>query len=520
MPDHDDQPPTAGIHELFTAQATRTPQATAVVCGAARRTYAEVERRSNQLAHAVRRRGVVPEVGVGVCLERSIDTIVAFLAVLKAGGVFVPLEPGHPPRRLAQLMSRAQLGLVITTSELADRLTGPVSVLVLDRDADEIDSEPVDVPGGLSTMDNLCCMFFTSGSTGTPKCVMATHANYWNYVDFWRTTYLAATPLRRHLQLAGTTFVIFVADVARALFTGATLVICPTGVLMWPADLYDLMVRERVTSAEFVPPVLSMVVTYLEKTGRSLDFLDLLVAGGDVWSTHDYERALRLCSPSTQVVAAYGMTETAIDNATLPRGTVPADVGGIVPAGLPAPNTELYVLDDRMRRVPPGAEGELYIGGLGVARGYRGDPVRTAERFVPDPYGPRLGARLYRTGDLCRQRPDGILEILGRVDNQVKVNGIRIELGEVEATLLSHPVVDQVVVVAVGQSADRRILVGYVVVRAGHASTLDELRAFLHARLPAALVPALLVPLDALPLNANGKVDRRELADRTPARFT
>jgi amino acid adenylation domain-containing protein len=519
--DNDNDPPRGGIHELFTAQAIRTPDAIAVVCGNARQSYADIERRSNQLAHALRRRGVRPEVGVGVCMERSIDTVMVFLAVLKAGGTFVPFDPEYPPQRLAYMTSQARIALVITTSEVADRVAfGSVPQLVLNGDEGEIARQQTDRPESLTTLDNLACMLFTSGSTGTPKCVMATHANYWNYFQFWRVTYLDDTPMRCHLQMASFAFVIFVADVTRALFTGATLVICPKPVLMWPADLYELMVRERVNSAEFVTPVLTMLVEHLEETGQTLEFLDLLVAGGDVWFTHDYERALRLCSPSTKVIAAYGMTETAIDNATVPPGALPVDVGGIVPAGRPTLNTELYVLDERLRPVLPGAEGELYIGGLGVARGYLGRPAHTAERFVPDPFGPRPGARLYRTGDLCRRRLDGMVEILGRVDNQVKLNGIRVELGEIEATLLSHPLVDQAVVVVRGQAVEGRSLVGYVVMRCVPANTmksaLEGVRTFLRVRLPTPLVPAILVPVDDLPLNANGKVDRRELAARSP----
>ena len=518
---HSDEFSSACLHELFEAQVARTPDRVAVVCGADRITYAELDRAANQLAHQLQRRGVRPETAVGVCMQRSARTVVAFLAILKAGGVYVPLDPDYPDERLGFMLRDARVELLLTDSTVGHRITtetGPsVRRLLLDANGSAAPTSP---PPCTATPDNLACMFYTSGSSGTPKSVMATHANYANYFHFWRSRYLDRTPMRVHLQMTSFAFVIFVADVTRALFSGATLVIVPRAVVLSPEDLYELMVRENVNSAEFVTPVLAMLVEHLEYTGQTLEFLDLLVAGGDIWYARDYTRARRLCKPSTVMISAYGMTETAIDNATIADPDVSADPDGIVPIGRPAANTQLHVLDEELHPVPVGAAGELYIGGLGVSRGYLRRPALTAERFLPDPFGGRPGARLYRTGDLARSGPDGVLQIIGRADSQVKVNGVRIELGEVEAALRGHPAVDKAVVTVHGTAIDERRLVAFLTLRdTGESATdgvLAEVRSYLRTRLPAPLVPSRLIRLDAMPLNAHGKVDRRALPDRVP----
>lgn len=496
------------LHELFAEQARRTPDADAVACDGVHISYARIDAEANRLAHLLRRKGVRPETSVGVCLEKSIEAIVAVLAVLKAGGAFVPLDPDYPAERLAFMLDDARVPLLITTANVV-LPDAPVEPLVLDSLRHELAGLPATPSETEATGDNLAAMFYTSGSSGTPKCVQLTHANCVGYARFWLDGYLARTPVTAHLQMASFAFVIFIADATRALLSGATLVICPREVLLSPEDLYELMVTERVNSAEFVPPILAMLLDYLEDSEQRLDFLDLLTAGGDVWYAQDFLRAKRLCSPDTIMISAYGMTETSIDNATIANPTV---TEGTVPIGRPAANTRLYVLDERLRPLPAGEPGELYIAGDGVARGYWRRPGLTATRFVPDPFGGPPGARMYRTGDRVRQLPDGVLEIIGRVDNQVKVNGIRIELGEVEAGLRGCALVDEAVVAVHGETAEDRHLVAYLVLAPGaDGSAIDVVRSDLAARLPAHLVPSVMIPLDAIPLNAHGKIDRRAL---------
>lgn len=495
------------LPSLFAAQALRTPGATAVVDDTTRLTYRELDRESNRLAHELRARGVGPETGVGVCLERSATVVVAFLAVLKAGGVYVPVDPDYPNERIALMLAESRARVVVTDSVLAGTL--PVdrrTCLLLDEvDPAARDDEPP--PTGVG-VDNLCAVMFTSGSTGVPKCAMLTHANVANYAHFWARV-LATTPMRAHVQMAGMAFVIFLGDVVRALFSGATLVISPRETTLAPAELHDLMVREGVNSAEFVPPVLKLLVDFCEATGTRLDFLDLLVAGGDIWHTTDYLRAKELCGVDTQIVSAYGMTETSIDNTTLVNAELDDD-DPTVPIGRPTPGTRCYVLDARLRPVPVGVPGELYVAGPGVCRGYLDRPDRTAERFVADPFSP--GARMYRTGDRAVLRADGALRVLGRTDNQVKIDGVRVEPGEVEAALRAHPAITDAVVVVEGPPTDRR-LAAFVVTR-DTAAVTGPLHTHLREHLPPAAVPATITPVDRIILNQHGKVDRRLLRSR------
>ncbi|WP_282082578.1 non-ribosomal peptide synthetase [Streptomyces tendae] len=503
------------MHGLFEAQAARTPDALAVVSADHRLTYAELDRQANQLAHLLIQRGIRAEMPVGVCMERGADTLVAFLGVLKSGGVYVPLDPEYPRERLEYMLEHAAVPLVVSVAATLRGLP-PVNSLLLDEDREALRGMPETAPAADVRPENLSCMFYTSGSTGTPKSAMVTHANYVNYFRFWEHTYLAENPMRSHLQMTSFAFDIFVADATRALFSGAKLVVVPHEVVMSPQDLYRLMVEEDVNSAEFITPILAALVDHLEETGEDLSFLDLLVAGSDIWYARDYLRVRALCSPDAQIVAAYGLSETSIDNATLAREEVPEVIEGIVPIGRPTANTQLYVLNERLRPQPVGVPGELYVGGAGVGRGYHRDTRRSAQRYLPDPFSPTPGSRLYRSGDLAKYRPDGVLEILGRIDNQVKVNGFRVELGEIESVMRAHPSVDNAVVVvhtAPGSKEPR--LVGYVTFVEG--VTPIDLNGHLARLLPAYLVPSVIISLDEMPLNANAKIDRRALPEPTAA---
>ncbi|PRY19894.1 non-ribosomal peptide synthetase [Pseudosporangium ferrugineum] len=506
--------PEARLQDLFEAQVRATPDAVAVVAGEDRLTYAELDRRANQLAHALQARGVGTETSVGVFMSRTAATIVAFLGVLKSGGVYVPLDPGYPPDRVAFMLADSRVDVLVVDASVA-KLTPPgvTSQLCVDRDAAEIARHPDTAPVSRTTPANLSCMFYTSGSSGTPKCAMLTHANYVHYVTFWQRRYLDDTPMRVHLQMTSHAFDIFIADTTRALFTGATLVVCPHEVVMAPDQLYALMQREQVNSAEFITPILAALVDHVESVGGRLDFLDLLIAGSDIWYAGDYLRARALCRPDTRIIAAYGLSETSIDNTTLDGVEVGDDLTGIVPIGRPADRTQIYLLNDRLEPVPVGVVGELYVAGSAVGRGYYRRADLTADRLVPNPFGDRPGDRLYRSGDLACYRPDGVLEVIGRADNQVKVNGYRIELGEIESALRTHPAIDQAVILVHQGPAGHARLIGYATLRAGERATDATLREHLRQTLPAYMVPALVVVLDEFPLNANGKLNRRALPE-------
>jgi amino acid adenylation domain-containing protein len=501
------------LHDMFREQAARTPLATAVVFGERRLSYRELDERANQLAHLLTARGAGPEVSVGVCMPRSEQTIVAFLAVLKSGAVYLPLDPEYPPDRLAFMVADADMALLVTDSKTAAELdVGAVPAVLVDADLTPGMPGAAAPPQTAVTAANLSCAFYTSGSSGRPKCAALTHANYFNYVSFWRHRYLDRTPMRVHLQMTSFAFDIFIADASRALLTGATLVVCPREVVMAPERLYDLMIREHVNSAEFITPILAALVDHVQQHGQDLTFLDILVAGSDIWYAADFARARALCGPATRMIAAYGLSETSIDNSTFDDRDQDDELSGIVPIGRPADNTRLYVLDERLELLPAGMAGELFVGGAGVGRGYLHRPGLTADRYIPDPFGPHPGGRLYKSGDLARYRPDGVLEILGRVDNQVKVGGFRIELGEIESALRSHPVVDKaVVVVRAATGGDGRLVGYYTASQPDNGAAAPDLTGYLRDRLPGYMVPAALVKLDELPLSANGKVDRRSL---------
>ncbi|MEU0811645.1 amino acid adenylation domain-containing protein [Streptomyces sp. NPDC005970] len=513
------------LHTLFEEQASRTPEALAVVWRDQRLTYRQLDERANQMAHALRSRGVGPETGVAICLERSAATLVALLGVFKAGGTFIPLDPDYPAERLAFMLSDSKASLLVSDAATAAALTGAdaVPVLLIDRDDPEIRSQPTVPPVSGVLPANLAGMLYTSGSTGTPKCAMLTHANFANYFYSFEERYGLSRSLRAHLQMASFSFDMFMGDAMRALFTGATLVVCSREVSLSPPELLDLMLQEGVNSAEFVPPLLRVFLDHVEAGGQSLEFLDFLMAGGDVWYVRDFERARRLCHPGTVMAGTYGLTESAIDNTHFSGGHPGDDPDGALPVGRPLPGSRTYILNSALQPVPPGVAGELYVGGDGVGRGYLGRTALTATRFVPDPFSGIPGARLYRSGDLTRYRPDGTIEIVGRSDHQVKVRGFRVELGEIEEALRGHPDVEDALVLVHDKAPGDRHLVAYASVAPGRwpisaetrpdweRETRARLRDHLRGRLPGFMVPSAIVLLESMPLNSNGKLNRRGL---------
>lgn len=505
------------MHELFEQQARRIPDAVAVVYGDARISYGELDRRANQLARFLRQRGIGPEVSVGVCMERNIETVVAFLGILKSGGAYAPMDPEYPADRLAFMLRDSRVELLLTDSRTLPSLPETdVQMVVLDEARETLDTLASDQVPCDAEPENLACMFYTSGSSGMPKCGMLTHTNYVNYFRSWERQYLLDTPMRVHTQMTSYAFDIFIADTTRPLFSGATVLIVPHETVLSPPDLYRLMVQEGVNSAEFITPILAALVDHLEQTGENLGFMDLICAGSDTWYARDFERTKRLCKASVRLIAAYGTSETSNDNSTFEQEPGAPDLEGIVPIGRPVANTKLYVLDEHMQLLPVGTPGELFIGGISLGRGYHRRPSLTAERFLPDPFSGKLGARLYRTGDLARYRSDGVLEILGRADSQVKIRGYRVEIGDIESALRSLAVVDSAVVLVHELPSGERCLIGYMTFQSGLGSAdalVAQVRAHLEARLPGYMVPAVLMPLEAIPLSANGKLDRGALPD-------
>lgn len=500
------------LAEIIEAQVRAGPDRVALSFGAQQLSYKTLNRRANRLARRLRASGVGPEVLVGVALDRSVELMVALLAVLKAGGAYVPLDPASPPGRLGAMMADAGLPLVLTRTGLRAHLPDPgvgVRLWCIDEDPDgeafpQDADQAADLPP-LAGPGNLAYCIFTSGSTGRPKGAANTHAAIVNRLRWMGETYgFAATDVV--LQKTPIGFDVSVWELFLPLMCGARLVLAPPGLHTDAEGLAALMRRERVTIAHFVPPMLGAFLTATEGEPALAD-LRLVFASGEALPADLARRFL------TQQGAAlhnlYGPTEAAVDVSFQACPDTPDEAR--VPIGRPIWNTHLLILDADLKAVPVGVPGELHIGGLPLARGYHGRAGLTAERFVPDPYAPTPGARLYRTGDLACWREDGAIDYLGRIDQQVKLRGIRIEPGEIEAALLAAAGVRAATVVARPAGSGGLQLVAYVVLRQAEPEAPARLLQTLRQSLPEAMVPAHVVVLDALPLSPNGKTDRRAL---------
>ncbi|MBT7165455.1 MAG: amino acid adenylation domain-containing protein, partial [Victivallales bacterium] len=513
-------PEVVGVEQLFATHAAGTPQAEAVVDGDRRWTYGELNESANRLARYLQRCGVEPETKVGICLERSADFVLAVLAVLKAGGAYVPLDPTYSRDahgRLRFMLEDAGVSLVLANGASTDAVGGgeegfSPALVLLDRDGEAIAAESSADAVSAATPASLAYIVYTSGSTGRPKGVMVTRDNLLNAYCGWEHSYRLGE-LNTHLQMASAGFDVFSGDLARALGSGGRLVLCPKELLLAAPELLDLMRRERVDIAEFVPVVMRNLVQHLEDTDQCLDSLQLAIVGSDAWYVEDHRRTLAVLSPQARLVNSYGLTEATIDSSFFEGDAHALSETGMVPIGRPFANVRLYVLDSHRRPVPIGVPGELYIGGRGVARGYVNRPELAAERFVPDPFASVPGARLCRTGDRVRWRADGQIELLGRVDEQVKIRGFRIEPGEVEEVLREHPLLENAAVLALERTSGDTQLVAYVAGRDETPPTVAEMRRFLGGRLPEYMIPAAFVMLDTLPTTASGKVDRGALPD-------
>ena len=494
------------VHELFEAQAARTPHATALVSGAERWSYRDVNRWANRLAHHLRRRGVDAGTFVGLAIERSVELVVGALAILKAGGSYVPLDVDLPRLRLDAMVLDAGIGVVVTRRRFLNRLPAtPAEVIYLDDAAGASEGDEAAGPAIAAAPDQLAYVMFTSGSTGRPKGVAVRHRSIVRLVC--AQDYATFGPDRVFVQLAPASFDASTFEIWGSLLHGATLILAPAGV-HHPRELEDLLVRHGVTTLWLTASLFNQLV---DDRPEVLAGVSEVLTGGEALSVRHVRRAQQVLGPRVQLINGYGPTEgTTFTTCYRIPAELPPDLESI-PIGRPIANTQVYVLDARREPVPVGVPGELYIGGPGLAAGYLGDPDLTAERFVAHPFSDEPGARLYRTGDRCRWRADGELEFLGRLDDQVKLRGFRIELGEIEAALRQHPTLADATVLAREDAPGDKRLVAYVVAKAGFTLDKATIREHLKETLPDYMVPAAFVTLQAMPLNANGKIDRKAL---------
>ncbi|GAA2083757.1 hypothetical protein GCM10009801_44410 [Streptomyces albiaxialis] len=497
-------PDRALLHELISEQARRTPGLPAVVCGEREIGYAELEERSQRLAHYLRRRGVRQETVVGLCLERGIDQIVALLAVLKAGGAYLPLDPEDPPERVAFMLGDAHAPLVLSRSGITDDWdTGACAVVHLDEAADDVGACPATPLTGGGVPGGAAYVIHTSGSTGTPKGVVVPHRAVVALVRAQRELY-AHGPGERVLQLAPVRFDASVFDLSLALCNGGTLVLLPPGTVGSGSDLFRVLRDHGITTAA----VLSAALQSLPD--GELPALRQVVSGGESVPAEIANR----WSARAAFFSAYGPTEATVISTSCP---VTAPLDAPPPIGTAIPGDTVHLLDEDLNPVGPGERGEICLGGAGVAHGYAGRPAATAERFVPDPFSAEPGARLYRTGDYGHRDADGTVTFLGRADDQVKIRGFRVELGEVEARVRAVPGVREAAVVAREDTAGGKRLLAYVVPAAGDGregrTTERTVKDALRETLPGYMVPAAVVVMDAFPTTSGGKVDRAALPE-------
>jgi len=496
------------IHELFAEQATKTPDAVAVLFEAGKLTFAELDRRANQLAHYLQRRGVGPEVIVAVCMERSVETLVALLGILKAGGAFVAVDPSYPAERVAFLLADSRAPLMLTQQRVLDNL--PISAtatICLDTDWAEVARETEATPACAATPDNAAYLIYTSGSTGKPKGSVGLHRAAVNrFAWMWREFPFASGEMC--CQKTTLSFADSIWESFGSLLRGTPLVIIPDEAAKDPRQLIEILGAEEVTRLILVPSLLRVLLEQEIDLGANLPRLKYWTCSGEALPL-ELAQAFKQRLPEAVLINLYGSSEVAADVTCYVVEEI--DSRSNIPIGRPIDNAAAYILDDSFEPVPVGICGELYIAGAGVARGYFDRPDLTAERFLPDPFSREPGARMFRTGDLARYQEDGNIEFRGRADSQVKIRGYRVELGEIESALCQHREVSESVVVAHEDATGDRRLVAYIVPFAGSKIDQQELRAFVQTKLPDYMTPAAIVELAELPLTPSGKLNRRAL---------
>ena len=491
------------FHRLFEQQAAQCSDAVAVVFADELITYGELNRCANQLAHYLCRQGVGPEIGVGICMERSLEIVISMLAVLKAGGAYIPLDPAYPAARLETMLKEANVSLILTQEQFKPSLSHhhPL-ILSLDTSYEELMRESDENVDSTVCAENIALILYTSGSTGKPKGVMVTHQGMCNRLQWWQSLYpLSLTDAV--LQLASSSFDVATLEIFTPLISGAQLILAKPGGQLDSIYLVHLINEYAVTVVNFVPALLQVFLQ--EPAVATCTTLRYVLSGGEVLPVELKKKFLHTLSAT--LYNMYGPTEISVD-ATFYRCR-DEETGSLVPIGTPIANTEAYLLDRFFQPVPVGVAGELYIGGVGVARGYLHQPGLTAERFLPHPFAQQPGARLYKTGDVGRYLPDGNIEYLGRSDTQIKLRGMRIELDEIEVILAQHVEVRQALVIVREDIPGLQRLVSYV--ETDTELSTQELRRYLQQKLPDYMIPTVFMQLHVFPYTINGKVDQQAL---------
>jgi amino acid adenylation domain-containing protein len=492
-----DFPQDLCIPQLVEQQAMATPEAPAIVMGNQQLTYKALNQQANQLAHALKTSGVGPDTLVGICLERSITLVIGMLAILKAGGAYIPIDPTYPEERISFILKDTAISVLVTKQSIADNLPAEgIKMIFLDSDAAVLAQESQANPPCTIIGDNIAYVIYTSGSTGRPKGVQVQHRSMLNLVSWYRQAF-ELTSTDRTTQFASPAFDVTTKELWPPLTVGASVHIIDENIRSIPTTLRDWLVGNSITLT-VVPTI--MAESLIALTWPTTSALRFLLTGGDI--LHHY-------APSTlpfTLINNYGPTEATVVSSyeRVPQSGLES---GLPSIGRPIANTQIYILDEHLQQIPIGEAGEMYIGGSGLAKGYLNRPELTAEKFIHHPFSTEPGARLYKTGDLVRYRSDGRIEFVGRVDQQVKLRGYRIELSEIEVVLSNHPAVREAVVVAHEDGSGDKRLVAYVT----SSAAVIELQRNMHQHLPTYMVPSVIMFLDEMPTTSNGKIDRRAL---------
>jgi len=509
------------IHQLIEMQALANPDMPAVSYNDTTLSYKELNEKSNQLAHFLQSKGAGIETLVALSVARSVEMIIGVLGILKAGGVYIPIDPNCPNERTNNMLADSKAAILITQQSLLEKFSGSdVKKIFLDTDQEKISCFSKNNPVTAVTSDNLAYVLYTSGSTGSPKGVMVCHKSVINAYNGWKKIYKLEYS-DCHLQMANFYFDVFIGDLVRALCSGGKLVLCPRDTLLAPEKLHNLMLREKINCAEFVPTVLRRLIEYVEQHNYPLDFMRLLICGSDNWSINEYRTLQRLCGTRTRVINSYGLTEATIDSTYFEDELSNQEhfpLEHAVPIGKPFPNIEVLLLDENGNIIldsNTSTAGEIYIGGSGLAKGYLNLPDLTAQKFIEHPFKADPSARLYKTGDQGRYLSDGNIEFLGRIDNQIKLRGMRIELSDIENVINCHHAIRESLVTICEDKSQHKQLVAYIVVESGPELNIADVRNFLQNRLSSYMVPSYFIRRDFLPLTPNGKLNRQSLKTNT-----
>ncbi|MEW6734992.1 MAG: amino acid adenylation domain-containing protein, partial [Acidobacteriota bacterium] len=494
------------VHHLFEKQVERTPNAIALTFADNNLSYRELNLRANQLADFLRLMKVEPEQLIGICVERSIEMVIGLLGILKAGGVFIPIDPTYPQERITFILQDTRLGVLLITSRVKHILPKvELPTICLDGDWQQISLSSQENPSSPVTASNTAYVLYTSGSTGQPKGTIVSHQSLVNYL-FWVNRILLNEECYNIPFLTRFTFDAFLKQLFAPLIRGDKVYLFSDIVSEAPA-LVRLLTQEKDIYLNTVPSLWHVVLTQINEIELApiAENLKGLLLGGEQLPRELVEQTFEKF-PEIKIFNLYGPTETTA-NATM--ATVKQSA--IVTIGKPIANTQVYVLDANLQPLPVGIDGELHIGGEGLAQGYLNCPALTAEKFIPNPFSTNLGTRLYKTGDMVRYLPDGNILFIGRIDDQIKIRGFRIELGEIQEVLSNHPDVENAVVMVVGEEILARHLIAYLVFDHKASVQVNNVKDYLREKLPDYMIPSTFVVLDKLPLTSNGKIDRRAL---------